>query len=103
MVQVSHWKLAEMTGEAKRNTNSSESLHIKIKHTYTVILYPFNQTTVTHTIDNNILTLATGYDAFSVEIEKPFCLMCVTMTPYSVMDLNKPSIIGSPLKLGFTA
>ena len=26
VVQVSHWKLAEMTGEAKRNTRSSESL-----------------------------------------------------------------------------
>ena len=27
MVQVSHWKLAEMTGEAKRNTTSSKSLY----------------------------------------------------------------------------
>ena len=29
VVQVSHWKLAEMTGEAKRDTSSSESLYIR--------------------------------------------------------------------------
>ena len=50
VVQVPHWKLAEMTGEAKRNTRSSESLKEYVQHMSINIKYMHNNIMVNNSI-----------------------------------------------------